>query len=293
MRLDRDLHQLEGILRGITLDGTINPQEIAALTHWCNEHQSAATRHPFDALIPVIRSAAADGVIEFEERQDIEWLLARARTPNAYFNVATSDMQRLHGQLAGIAFDDLVNEREANGLSDWLRAVYHLKGSWPYDAIVSLLERVLTDGKIDEQEHRAVLGFCQNFIGHVAHLVTRTSFDEDFVRNGVCDPTPIILFDSRSFCLTGASRLSNRDHIHILITQLGGTAQPRVTKSLDYLVVCNEGNKAWAFSSYGRKVESAMQMNADGARIAIIEENDFWDAVEETGQPRPEARRQL
>lgn len=76
-RIERDLHSLEGILKGIALDGRILPAEVAALRRWCADHEYAAKRSPFDELIPRVRAAVDDGVLDAEERADILWCCER------------------------------------------------------------------------------------------------------------------------------------------------------------------------------------------------------------------------
>ena len=54
-----------------------------------------------------------------------------------------------------------------------------------------------------------------------------------------------------------------------------------VTKKTDYLVVGNAGNPCWAYACYGRKIEEAMQLRKEGAKIVIVNETDFWDCVDD------------
>lgn len=285
--LDRDLHQLEGIVSGIAIDGTINPTEARALVAWCVDHERAALRSPFSQLVLLLHESISDGVLDLEERSDIEDLIRRCRTPNEFYNVATSDMQRLHGVLAGIGSDGVVSEAEARGLLTWLESVENLRGSWPYDEIASLITRVLADGVIDRHEQKVVLGFCREFAGDVAHLLVKTNFDEAFVRHGVCAVDPLIEFAGKQFCATGASKRLGRDQIYSAIADLGGRGHDRVVSDTNYLVVCDGGNRAWAFCCYGRKVEQAVKLRRAGVQLSIVHEDDFWDAVADRGGRDP------
>lgn len=286
-RLDRDMHILEGIIRGITLDGPLNSKEASALLEWCSDHDAVIDRHPFDELIPKIRAAFKEGVLDEEEREDLLWLCRQVRTPNVYYSVATADMQRLQGLLVGIAADAVITEGELHGIGSWLESVQHLRGTWPYDEIDALITGVLADGKIDAEEHRFLLHFCREFLDAMPSLLLEAPFNEEFVRFGICAATPEIVFRERRFCFTGYSPGAERKHLEGVVTQLGGTPHPRVTKDLDYLVVGAEGNRCWAFSCYGRKVEAAMGLRKTGGRITIVHENDFWDAAEDSGVSRP------
>jgi NAD-dependent DNA ligase len=73
----------------------------------------------------------------------------------------------------------------------------------------------------------------------------------------------------------------NRDVLKERITQLGGIPTDSVSKKTDYLIVGDNGNPAWAFSCYGRKVEKALQMRKEGHTIVMIHEFDFFYIVDD------------
>ena len=65
------------------------------------------------------------------------------------------------------------------------------------------------------------------------------------------------------------------------IFDLGGIPTKRITKKTDYLIVGDNGNSAWAFACYGRKVEKALDMRKNGHTIVLIHEFDFTDIIED------------
>jgi hypothetical protein len=283
-RLDRELHELEGIVQGIAIDGRINAEEARVLAEWCGRHEDAALRSPFDELVPKLRESIADSVLDVEERRDILWLIERCGTPNAFYNVAASDLQRLHGVLLGIGADGAVDAPEVAALRSWLDGARMLRGNWPYDEIDGLLAHVLRDGRIEPREQGLLAAFCRDFVGAVPHLILQSSFDEELVRFGVCTAAPRVEFKGRQFAVTGSSPKRSRAQVHELVVRLGGGVQDDVTEQLDYLVVCDAGDRSWAFSCHGRKVETAMQLRRDGARIAIVHESDFLAAARALGE---------
>jgi hypothetical protein len=286
-RLDRDLHGLEGILKGIAIDGDINPDEIAALQRWCEIHADVAATSPFDEVLPMLEESIADGVLDDDERADLLWFINQCSTPNSFYNEVTSDLQRLHGVMAGIGADGKVHDAEVHALSDWLETVSSLRGNWPYDEIDTFVTHILADGVVDEQERKLLLGFCSEFASkHVDLLIEGAT--PDFVRHGVCATTPEIEFAGKTFCLTGASQRAKRGDIEKTIAALGGKPHPRVVPELSYLIICADGSRHWAFSCYGRKVEQTMKLRKEKqARIVIAHEYDLWDAVEDHGGKRP------
>lgn len=65
------------------------------------------------------------------------------------------------------------------------------------------------------------------------------------------------------------------------ISDLGGIPTKTLTKKTDYLIVGDNGNQAWAFACYGRKVEKALGLRKSGHKISLIHEYDFIDAIED------------
>ena len=63
--------------------------------------------------------------------------------------------------------------------------------------------------------------------------------------------------------------------------KLGGQVRSGVSAKTDYLIVGNAGNQCWAYSCYGRKIEDAVQIRKDGGNVVIVNETDFWDAVDD------------
>ncbi len=286
-RLGRDLSTLQGLIEGIGLDSRISPEEVAALNRWCDEHMALTTKPAFADLIARVRKSIADSVLTAEEKEDILWFTQRVTTANPFFDVATRDMQRLHGLLVGIAADGKVTEEELGGVRTWLESAENLRGHWPYDEIDSLVTGVLADGEVDPEEHRFLLKFCREFEDPNPGRIMDAPFTEDHVRYGVCASCPEVEFRERRFCVTGSSLFGERILLEDVVERLGGMPLPRVRRDLSYLVVCGGGNASWAFSCYGRKVERAMELRRMGSDLAIIHEADFWDAAEERGIKRP------
>ncbi|WP_243338569.1 BRCT domain-containing protein [Anaeromyxobacter soli] len=288
---ERDVNELEGLIRGIALDGRIVAAEAMALNRWCLRERNRPDGSLFREARDRVREAVSDGMLDDEERADILHFCELLRSPSAFYSVATADMQRLHGLLAGIGADGVVNDVELSGLSEWLENAENLKGTWPYDEIDSVVTHVLADRRIDAQEHEFLVAFTQGFLDSTSDLVLETPFDETLIRFGICASQPEITFQEKRFCITGSSPRASRRQIESVVARLGGIPHPRVVKDLDYLIVAAERSLSWAFSCYGRKVEAAMQLRRNGASLAIVHETDFWDAAADRGIQPPSSLR--
>lgn len=284
-QLDKYLHTLEGIIKGVAIDRKINQLELKELQSWCNDYINIANRHPFSEILPVIYSALEDGYFDNEEVENILWLCENLYTENNYYDVITSDMQRLHGILHGIIADNCIDIIELKKLNQWLDENDHLKGIYPYDELESIIIKVLQDGIIDFEENKLLKLFFSDFV--TPSQLSNISQDEikqlkqEMTIPGICSICPQIDFKDNTFCFTGISSKAKRSEIADLIESLGGNYNDNVIERTKYLIVGNNGNQCWTFSCYGRKVEKAVNMRKHGFEMVIVNENDFWDAVEE------------
>lgn len=278
-RLDKAINSLIGLIEGISIDGSINANEMGFVRLWLLENVDLKDRHPFNELMPVVEDAMADGVLGDEERQDILWLCEKLRS-TTYFDATTADIQRLHALMAGIAADRIVTEAELRGLSDWLADHAELRTCWPYDEVDSLVTSVLTDGHVDPTEQKLLLNFFSEFVAVTDNrTIVSPKVAEGISLVGLCAVCPEVSFDGMKFCFTGASSKYSRAQFSDLVRRLGGDVVGSVSASLNYLVIGADGNPCWAYACYGRKVEKAVELRRQGAHILLVHEHDFHDAV--------------
>ena len=282
MNLDKAIHSLEGILRGIAIDTVINAAEVIKLKQWLSEHEDVSRQHPFSEIIPILAESLKDGVISEDEKSDLLWVCGNLNSSSIYYDVVTSEIQRLNGMLKGLLADGILTDSEISKMSDWVTENDHLKGCYPFDEIDTLLTSVMADGKIEELEREKLKDFFSAF--DVSSNATDVLCDsKKLAISGICAMCPNIIFDSKTFCITGESHKATRDQLEVTIEGIGGRVLSGVRNDLDYLIVCAGGNPCWAFSCYGRKVEKAMMYRKKGSRIVIAHENDLWDAIADRG----------
>jgi NAD-dependent DNA ligase len=278
-RLEKSLNSLLGLVQGIAIDSKINDAEVKFLNMWLSEHRSLAQCHPYNELTPVVQQAISDGVLTKEEKEDILWLCERL-SGGSYFNEITTDMQKLHAVLAGIGSDSVISEVELRGLREWLSDHEHLKTCWPYDEIDNLVMTVMKDKKIDEQEHLLLKEFFSEFVAVLDdRTITSPRLMEGGLIVGLCAVDPQISFDGSTFCFTGESYKYTRSQFTELVLSLGGEVLNSVSPKLNYLVIGANGNPAWSYACYGRKVEKAVELRKKGVQLQLVHENDFHDAV--------------
>lgn len=275
-RLDKAINSLLGILEGITIDSRLNEKETGYLATWLMEHQEYANRHPFNELLPVVAKSIKDNSISADEHEEIMWLCEKFRSTE-YYSETTADLQRLQSILTGVSADMVITKEELEGLADWLADHEHLRTCYPYDEVDSLITSVLSDQKIDSQEHKDLLEFFSEFTN--VQPKNGDAPQDAATLKGICAAAPVIYFERGVFCFTGEARSLTREQLSQLARDRGGTVVKGVSKKINYLVVGSEGNPCWKYACYGLKIEKVMNLRRDGHAILIVHENDFLDAT--------------
>lgn len=273
-------HELEGLLQGIRADGIINEQETQRLRRWLDENYPHRSIRPFSELAIHIDRILDDGVVTTDECDDLLFVTRKLTTVNPYFDALRSGLQVMMGLLTGVAADDALGDDEVAALSSWVEEWEHLQGLWPYDECCA----VITDAIVNKQATSAHREYLLNLAGQLPIAGADAEiFALPPVVKGICAVDPTIEFPQRTFSFTGESLRGDRQVLEAAVEDRGGTTTPRVTKSLDYLVVCDGGSQFWAFSCYGRKIEEAYKLRRKGRPVVIAHEVDFWDAVAASG----------
>lgn len=280
-RLEKAMHMLEGIVRGVTIDGRLNDDEIAVLAGWIGENAEFRDKHPFTEVVPRIEEIINSGTFDEEERADMLWFCDRFTTGSQHFNEITADLQILHGIMGGIAADAEITTEELRALREWMEDKPHLRKCWPFDELESIIISVLADGVIDAKEHEMLLNFfadVMTFLNHKA--LHRPAQSESSFVGGVCAMDPEIEFSGKRFCFTGTPDRGPKRELQQAVVDKSGIIENSVVKALDYLVIGAGGNECWAYAAYGRKVEAAIELRKNGQPLTIVHEFDFWDAIE-------------
>lgn len=278
LSVQKAFSSLCGLLEGMDADKVINSRETQCLIKWFSENDNLKDRKPFDEIFSKFSEIIADGKIDKEEFQDLFWLCSKFKEEGVIYNQIIKDIQFLHGLVAGIASDNKINLKEIEVLRAWLDKKEYLKGTWPYDEFYSLCLSSLRDGVIDEEERANLIRYFKEFMNlndNQLHL----KIDTMAPLSGICAIDPVIEFDYKRFVITGKSTKVSQTKIKDLIEDWAGQVDQNVSDQTDYLIVMAEGNSAWTFSAFGRKVEEAVELRKKGHKIVIVHEGDLWDAL--------------
>jgi len=284
---ERTITRLQGLLSGISADKKLNNLEVAGLYKWLNENEFLRERYPFCELTQMLDDALEDGVIDEDEKDDLlSWCRDYTDADSLLKTVETEAIRLLHGFLHGIVIDNIINDKEIYGLQEWLVTFDEYKTIWPFAEVWGLLEAILADGIVDEEEREYLANFCQEFSERPvdAAILHDDIYKKAFMKKdapilkpvtSLCDQVKDIVFKQSTFCLTGAAKSGKRQTIEQAIEMAGGTMRPRVDKTLTYLVIGAKSSPCWVYSTYGRKIEQAMQLRQESKQPLILYEETF------------------
>ncbi len=266
--ITKALNVLKGIILGIICDQLLNDLERSKLFAWIDSHLFLKHHNAFGSLVDYLSVALADGVLTIEEAKDLLWMIDRNSV--GYYDSVTQQIQTLHGILSGIAADALISEIELKYLWDWLNENENLKGIFPYDEIYSTVVHVGTRKSLSAESKAMLLAAFE--------WTENSSLSK---QNPLCPwmTDPDITFKNKLFCVSGISKKMKRPELENLIVSRHGQVARNMSKKVDFLLVCAEPSIAWAHACYGRKIEEAINLRKEGAKVVIVSEKDFWDAL--------------
>lgn len=185
-------------------------------------------------------------------------------------------LQILAGICAGIVADNKLSKEEFDFLRLWIEQNAEYLEEWPGSLIRRKIDSIIEDGVITEVElnHfrdvlKEMLGFDFYETGSVDGSSTSLPVDKEAA----------ISFPGKTFCYTGQFIYGTRNLCHDATTSRGGEPFDNVKKGLDYLVIGGLASKSWVNTSYGRKIQKAIDLQEKGQAIFIIDEQMWCEAL--------------
>ena len=254
------MSDLYGIALGINIDSKAWQDESTGLLDWKKRNQNNASQPFFKEVFERIDRILEDGIITEEE---VEQLINISRPfldarPEKRETQATRE---LIGILRGIMCDDWLNEKEIRGLKRWLDDQEQTTDK-TMQRVIAEVNAVLADGVVTEEESDRLFELFDTILNPLNEDDTLT-------------------ISANKFVLTGDFVSGTKSDIKQMIADNGGTVMGSVSKKVNYVVVGGLGSDAYSFGSYGTKVKKAMELQADGIPINIIEEHDLMEAFQD------------
>lgn len=180
-------------------------------------------------------------------------------------------LEHLLGLCRGMVADDVLNEAEIVFLDTWLAENTHVLDTWPGEILNDRVRRILRDGRVTQDEADDLKQTINQVIGG--------DLENGVVAGGASslpiDSSAMVSIPDSTFCFTGKFLYGSRAACSRAVEGLNGKCVTRVTQKLDYLVIGALASRDWKHSSYGTKIEEAIEQQTSGHSITIVGE-DQW-----------------
>jgi len=231
------------------------------------------------ALPPILIrlvSGSADGLAAPEVRMSTD---PHGQPFNIRFNRARRaerDLSEMLGLVKGVLADGVVTQAEAAVLKEWVSRHPDAAEQWPVNTLKERLERIFADGKVDKAEQRDLFDLLESIVGGKAGIIT----GEDAACELPVDrPPPKLKWTDSVFVFTGKFAFGPRLDCERAVIKLKGVCERGVTKRTDYLIIGTFGSRDWVHTSFGRKIEQAVEYRDAGESLAIVGEEHWVRAL--------------
>ena len=172
-----------------------------------------------------------------------------------YYSSTTSSLQLLLSAVSEMVSSGKLSDDDILSIRYWMDDNKHLSGNYPFDKIYSIIDDILSDGVIEPEERELLLSILLNeTIYNSSQFTIRT-------------------LAGYRICLSGNFTFASRKQIENLLIKYYAINEKNVTLKTDFVFVGGLGSSEWAYGNYGNKVKKAKELQEQGHRILIFDEN--------------------
>lgn len=181
------------------------------------------------------------------------------------------DVCEVLGICKGLLADGAINDAEAAFLHGWIQNHPEQADKWPVSALCQRLDRIFADGRIDDEERIELHRLMESFVGgkvttELAESGSALPFD---------DPLPDLSWTGQLFVFTGQFAYGTRANCEKEVEARGGACTGSISRRTNYVVIGTFTSRDWKFSSFGTKIQAAVDHRSRGVPIKIVGE-DHW-----------------
>lgn len=188
---------------------------------------------------------------------------------------AERDLSELLGLAKGLLGDGVVTAEEAVLVAQWICNHPDAAEQWPVNALAERLQRIFADGHVDEAERLDLAEVLSALVGGTAGVI----LGEDAATELPVDvPCPAFEWSGSVFVFTGKFAFGTRADCQREVARLGAFCDDTITKRTNYLIIGTFGSRDWVHTSFGRKIQKAVDYRSQGQRLSIVAE-DHWSAA--------------
>jgi len=179
-------------------------------------------------------------------------------------------IDELLGISKGIIADGIVTEAEACFLKQWIEQNPEAVLQFPGKHLAERLARIFADGKVTPDEQRELYELLSQLTGNTGAIVTVESKSTRLIFD---EPEPTIEFPAKAFSFTGKFVSGTRNWCAEQVVNRGGVFHEKPLRETTFLIVGTGGSRDWVHSTFGRKIEKALEFRQKYGTKIVAEEH--------------------
>jgi NAD-dependent DNA ligase len=187
-------------------------------------------------------------------------------------------VELLLGIVTGLIADQQLQDSEIVFLENWLAEHPDVAEVWPGSVIAATIRETLADGIVSDDERAHLLKLLQDMA--VTDFATAGPAAAEVLQLPIKDDVPVDLRDQH-VCHSGEFMFGTRTKCEQPTVKAGGWPVSTISHKVAYLVTGTNVSPSWAHTSYGRKMEQAVALQANGHPIQIISERRWLEVLAE------------
>jgi NAD-dependent DNA ligase len=202
---------------------------------------------------------------------------------NVRFNRARRserDLSEFLGLAKGLLADGSISTDESDAVARWIKTHQDAIEQWPLNLLSQRVARIYSDGRVEDDERRELAELLQSIVGGTAGIV----LGEDAPTELPLDqPPPVCVWRDAVVVFTGKFAYGTRADCQRAAKDHGAICEADVTKRTHYLVIGTFGSRDWVHTSFGRKIQKAVEYREMGGAPQILGEDHWVESISRAG----------
>jgi NAD-dependent DNA ligase len=202
---------------------------------------------------------------------------------NTHYNRARRadrDIAEFLGLAKGLLADGIVTAHEAEVVAQWIAAHPDAAEQWPINVLTARVDRIFQDGRVDDDERAELAEILSEIVGGRGGVIA----GEDAATSLPLDaPPPALVWPGAVFVFTGKFAFGSRAECQRHVALRGASCEVAVTRRTTHLVIGTFGSRDWVQTSFGRKIEKAVESRATTGKPIIVGEDHWADCIMRAG----------
>lgn len=267
------IYSLKGILQGVVADATLNTMEVLYLNTWLLDSKALRDDPDARSLLGFIDDALENGKFSTEELDDLNALITDIIESRSYKDVTASDyLNEFLGLISGIVSDDQINADEFAYLIEWLNKHADLIDEATVKSVVAKMVEFSALDQVTPSDEEALVSFLKQTVG-IRFLETGAA--DVHPMDHIADSIESMNHERAAICFTGVFNTGTRKEVEAIAIKLGATPRQDPSKSIHYVVIGSQVSPDWKHTSFGRKIQKAIELRESGHPLIILTEKEW------------------